>query len=101
MADNQQLVKPNAGGSAKEMVNHPAHYGGDTTYEVIKVLRAWSLNFALGNAVKYIARAGKKNLGGLVAKAKIEDLKKAIWYLNNEVEALEKEILEENVNEGN
>ena len=69
-----------------ETVNHPAHYGGDTTYEVIKVIEAWGLdnNFCLGNTVKYIARAGKKNENIL------EDLKKAQWYLNREIEKLEK-----------
>lgn len=69
-----------------EAVNHPAHYGGDTTYEVIKVIEAWELDksFCLGNTVKYIARAGKKNENIL------EDLKKAQWYLNREIEKLEK-----------
>jgi hypothetical protein len=43
-----------------EKINHPAHYGGDTAYEAIKVISAWGLGFSLGNAVKYICRAGKK-----------------------------------------
>jgi hypothetical protein len=43
-----------------ESVNHPQHYGGDTTYEAIKVIEAWELGFCLGNTVKYISRAGKK-----------------------------------------
>jgi hypothetical protein len=68
----------------QETVNHPAHYGGDTTYEAIKVIEAWDLGFNLGNTVKYISRAGKK------CKL-IEDLKKAAWYLNREIENLEKE----------
>jgi hypothetical protein len=60
-----------------ENVNHPAHYGGeDNPYETIKVIDAWDLNFYTGNAVKYISRAGKKN-----PVKKIEDLDKAIWYL--------------------
>lgn len=63
----------------REAVNHPKHYGGaDNPYEAIKVIEAWSLGFCLGNAVKYIARAGKK---GDV----IEDLKKARWYLDREI----------------
>lgn len=42
-------------------VNHPPHYGGaDNPYEAIKVIEAWGLGFCVGNAVKYIARAGKK-----------------------------------------
>jgi len=63
-------------------VNHPSHYGGDTVYEAIKVIEAWQLGFCLGNTVKYIARAGKKG-------AALEDLKKAAWYLNHEIERLE------------
>lgn len=67
-----------------ETVDHPAHYGGDTVYEAIKVIDAWGLGFSLGNAVKYVARAGKKP----GAKA-LEDLRKARWYLNHEIERLE------------
>ena len=59
----------------KESVNHPEHYGGDTTYEAIKVIEAWDLGFHLGNVVKYISRAGKKTNNTR------EDLKKAKWYL--------------------
>lgn len=60
-------------------VDHPAHYGGDTTYEAIKVIEAWGLGFHLGNAVKYISRAGKKG-------DRREDLLKARWYLDREIE---------------
>lgn len=67
----------------KEAINHPAHYGGaDNPYEAIKVIESWNLGFCLGNTIKYISRAGKK---GDV----IEDLKKARWYLNREIEKLE------------
>lgn len=58
-------------------INHPAHYGGDTTYEAIKVIEAWGLGFHLGNAVKYICRAGRKPTAD-----KIHDLQKARWYLD-------------------
>jgi hypothetical protein len=69
----------------KEAVNHPAHYGGDTTYEVIKVLEAWGvLDFCLGNTIKYVARAGKKS------EEMIQDLKKALWYLDHRIKQLEK-----------
>jgi len=73
----------------KEMVNHPDHYqnGEDNTYEVIKVIDAWNLGFCLGNTVKYIARAGKKD-----PKKELEDLKKAAWYLNHEIEKLQKNL---------
>lgn len=64
-----------------EMVNHPAHYGGaDNPYEAIKVIEAWGLGFCLGNTVKYISRAEKKG-------ASLEDLRKAAWYLQREIEA--------------
>lgn len=66
-----------------EQVNHPNHYGGDTTYETIKVIDAWGLGFSLGNAVKYISRAGRKNPDEL-----LQDLEKAAWYLNHEIERL-------------
>lgn len=68
-----------------EKVNHPVHYGGDTTYEAIKVIEAWQLGFCLGNTVKYISRAGKKS-----ADTTLEDLKKARWYLDREIQKLEK-----------
>ena len=63
-----------------EKINHPQHYGGDTTYEAIKVIEAWQLGFCLGNTVKYILRAGKKDPAVL-----LEDLKKARWYLDREI----------------
>lgn len=67
-----------------EAVNHPAHYGGaDNPYEAIKVIEAWGLGFCLGNTVKYIVRAGKKD-------ATVQDLKKAAWYLAREIANLEK-----------
>ena len=65
-----------------ESVDHPLHYGGaDNPYEAIKVIEAWSLNFNLGNCVKYLCRAGKKS-------GMIEDLEKAQWYLNREIQNL-------------
>ncbi len=70
--------------SHRESVNHPDHYGGkDNPYEAIKVIEDWDLNFNLGNTVKYISRVGKK-LNSL------EDLKKARWYLDREINELEK-----------
>lgn len=69
-----------------EAVNHPAHYGGaDNPYEAIKVIEAWELGFCLGNTVKYISRAGKKD-------AALQDLKKARWYLDREIQNQEKAI---------
>lgn len=64
-----------------DVVNHPAHYGGeDNPYEAIKVIEAWGLGFCLGNAVKYISRAGKKD-----PAKEVEDLRKEVWYLNREI----------------
>lgn len=71
----------------KEMVNHPDHYkfGENNEYEAIKVIDAWSLGFSLGNTIKYISRAGKKN-----PDKELEDLKKAKFYLEHHIETLEK-----------
>lgn len=67
-------------------VDHPAHYGGaDNPYEAIKIIEALDLGFCLGNALKYISRAGKKP-----GSDTIEDLKKARWYLDREIQRLEK-----------
>ena len=58
-----------------DVVNHPSHYT-DGGIETIDFIEAKRLPYHLGNAVKYISRAGKKD------KTKtVEDLKKAIWYL--------------------
>ena len=74
----------------KEQVNHPQHYGGeDNVYEAIKVIDAWELGFSLGNTVKYISRAGKKN-----KQKELEDLKKALWYLQHHITKLEKNEME-------
>ena len=71
----------------KEAVNNPSHYGGaDNPYEAIKVIDAWDLDFHLGNAVKYISRAGKKD-----PMKEIEDLKKAEFYIKHKIELLQEE----------
>jgi len=68
-----------------EHVNHPTHYGGAANvYEVIKVIEALEMDFHLGNTFKYIARAGKKE-----TDKEIQDLKKAVWYLQRKIELLE------------
>lgn len=72
----------------KPVYDHPDYYGGDTTYEAIKVIEAWKLDFNLGNAVKYISRAGKKDPTKLY-----EDLCKARWYLDREIANLAQENL--------
>jgi hypothetical protein len=73
---------------SKEMVNHPEHYqfGENNQYEAIKVIEAWDLDFHLGNTVKYISRAGKKD-------KELQDLKKALWYLERKINNLEQKII--------
>ena len=60
-------------------VNHPPHYKSEGM-EVIDVIEAFGLGFCLGNATKYILRAGRKT------KDTSTDIKKAIWYLNRYLE---------------
>ena len=68
-----------------DMVNHPQHYGGDTVYEYFKVAEAWGWHKRayLWNAGKYMKRTGEKD-----KSKEIEDLEKAIVYLNKEIELL-------------
>ena len=69
---------------SRESVNHPDHYGGkDNPYEAIKVIEAWDLGFNLGNLVKYVSRAGKKD-----SSMELQDLEKAKWYLDREISRL-------------
>ena len=63
-------------------VNHPSHYT-DGKIEVIDFIEDKNLNFHRGNAVKYIARAGKKN-----PEKEVEDLEKAVWYTNREIQRI-------------
>ena len=68
---------------AHDNVNHPAHYTFGNI-EVIDFIEDKKLGFHLGNAVKYISRAGRKDPARTV-----EDLRKAAWYLNRQIERLE------------
>jgi len=64
-----------------DAINHPKHYNNHASgIECIQVVRY--MNFNRGNAVKYIWRAGDKG-------NEIEDLKKAIWYIQDEIKRLE------------
>lgn len=64
-----------------DMVNKPSHYQTASGLQPIDVIEKFNMNFHLGNAIKYILRAGKKG-------NKTQDLEKALWYicreLNNE-----------------
>lgn len=77
-----------------DMINYPPHYtsGG---IENVDFIMQKELNFCLGNVIKYVVRAGKKKSSNrsitLDAKA-LEDLKKASWYLNKEIEFREAQI---------
>ncbi len=63
-------------------VSHPAHYNSGKI-EVIEALEDWKLDFHCANAVKYVARAGKKD-----PTKEMEDLEKAVWYLRRKIELL-------------
>lgn len=71
--------------NVKDNVNHPRHYlsgdascnGCNTKIECIDITR--HLNFNIGNAIKYLWRCDHK-------ENPIEDLQKALWYINNEID---------------
>jgi hypothetical protein len=65
---------------ACDNIPQPYYYSG--TYETINVIEAWGLNFSLGNVIKYVARSGRKT------DNPIEDLEKAKWYIEREIEKL-------------
>lgn len=62
-----------------EEINHPSHYQGNGL-EAIHVIECFNLGFRLGNTIKYILRAGNKG-------CRLKDLKKALWYLEREIDA--------------
>ena len=64
----------------KEMVDHPSHY--NQGIETIEYIESWSMNFNTGNVIKYVTRAGYKD-------NQLEDLKKAMWYLQREIDRIE------------
>ena len=69
-------------------VNRPAHYT-DGKIEVIDYIEDKKLGFCLGNAIKYISRAGKKD-----PTKEVEDLNKAIWYINRRIKEIQEETKE-------
>lgn len=68
----------------KEQVNHPKHYNTGK-FEVIDVIEDWQVDFHIGNVIKYVSRAGRKT-----DDTEIQDLKKALWYLQRKIDLLEK-----------
>ena len=67
-----------------DAVNHPAHYTFGSI-EVADALEDWQMNLWRGTVVKYVVRAGRKR-----KETEIEDLQKAAWYLNREIERMQK-----------
>ena len=74
----------------EEQVNHPSHY--QQGIEPIEVIESWDLNFSLGNAIKYILRSPYKG-------KQIEDLEKARWYIDREINRLKNEMVKKNIEE--
>lgn len=80
-----------------ENVSHPSHYTwlkDKCGIEVIDITR--HLDFDLGNTIKYVLRAGRKpiineNLSDDFLRAAIQDLKKALFYINDKIDMLENE----------
>ena len=66
-----------------DTINRPAHYAEGRKYEPIAVIEDWNLGFCLGNAIKYISRAGRKD-----PAKEIEDLEKAAFYLARRIATL-------------
>lgn len=69
-----------------EAVDHPTHYHSESGIEVIDAIEAWGLGFSLGNAIKYIARSGRKD-----PDKAVQDLQKAIWYIQRDIANRESE----------
>lgn len=87
------VATPDAAGSvriiretpADDAVNHPSHYRANGI-EVIDVIDAFGCNFNIGNAIKYALRYNRK----FPVQPSITDLRKSVWYLNHEIEKMEK-----------
>ena len=69
-----------------EAINHPKHYMGGTPYEHVAVAEAMDWGYAIGSATKYLWRLGRKP-----GADQLEDLRKAAWWLNHEIERIERE----------
>ena len=89
--NNQEYIDNNT--NVCDPVNHPYHYTWLKELcgiEPIEITRY--LDFNKGNAIKYILRAGRKIADNSHIKGEIQDLKKAIFYLNDEIEMITKEM---------
>lgn len=73
-------IMDNSTTTIDDPVNHPSHYTWHPSgIEVIQITE--HMNFCLGNAIKYILRSDHK-------KDQVQDLEKAVWYINREIERL-------------
>ena len=79
--------------SKDDTVDHPSYYNNGNI-EVADFIADQKLNFNRGNAVKYVCRAGSKD-----PEKEIQDLEKAIWYINHEIKVLKGEIYNGTENE--
>ena len=77
----RSINKPLKDEKTFDPVNRPSHYNS-SDLQPIDAIEKWGLGFCLGNSVKYIARSGKK-------ENHLEDLKKAQWYLEREINNME------------
>lgn len=85
----EKIVQQVENSAKHDNVNSPSHYT-DSKIEVIDYIEDKNLGFCLGNAIKYISRAGKKQDSDKTVREKeIEDLQKAIWYINRRIFELE------------
>lgn len=82
LADKTCTIK----NSGDDPVNHPSHYTSGKI-EVADFIADQKLNFDRGNAVKYVCRAGKKD-----PTKEIQDLEKAIWYIQHEIKTLKGDV---------
>ena len=80
MIDETRTLNGTVVAVGENVIGHPSHYNVGNI-EAIDVIEDWKLNFSLGSAVKYICRAGHKD-----GNTKLQDLQKAAWYINREIE---------------
>ena len=89
LADSVAAEKSSEAAVKDDPVNHPAHYTKHPSgVECIEIAKWY--DFCIGNCIKYIWRAGLKSESGMTDNAKkLEDLKKARWYLDKEIHDIE------------
>ena len=80
---NESLAKCEEALRMNDTVSHPSHYT-DGSIEVIDYIEDKGFGFHLGNAIKYISRAGKKD-----PSKTVEDLMKAVWYIKRYIQLIE------------